>query len=270
MAELPEIVKLAEQMNQKLKGKKIKSLTLNQEKCINIPEDEFKLRSIGGTITHVEHKGKWIITSLDNGENLLMSLGMGADVLYFEQEKKLPEKYQVKLNFTDGTGYTIRFWWFGKFLLCAEENMAEEKNIKDIGLDPWSPSFTRSYFIDLLEGRRTQVKSFLLNQKNISGIGNMYMHDILFRAGLHPKKKISDLSKTEKNRLYDSILDILNFSREKGTFSYESDFFGEKGGYDHFIVGYKENEPCPDCNTEIVMIKTGSTTSYLCPACQVL
>jgi len=109
-----------------------------------------------------------------------------------------------------------------------------------------------------------------MDQKNVSGIGNMYMHDILFKARLHPQKKISDMDGEEIKLLYNSIKDILNLSQEKGAFAYESDFFGQKGGYtmDYFLVGYRENQPCPVCGETIISIKTGSTTSYICPACQ--
>jgi len=77
-------------------------------------------------------------------------------------------------------------------------------------------------------------------------------------------------SEDEIKRLYNSIIEILNLSREKGAFAYESDFFGQKGGYtvEHFLVGYKENQPCPVYGERIVSIKTGSATSFICPACQ--
>ena len=93
----------------------------------------------------------------------------------------------------------------------------------------------------------------MMNQKNVSGIGNMYMHDILFNARLHPKMKISDMNDDEIKLLYTSITDVLNLSLEKGTFAYESDFFGKKGGYtmDYFLVGYKENQPRPACKETI-------------------
>lgn len=195
---------------------------------------------------------------------------MGADILYFDNEKNQSDKYQVKLLFSDGSGYTARFWWFGKFLLVSDDELASEPNTKDIAIDPFDERFTFDYFSSLLKGRKTQIKAFLMNQKNVSGIGNMYMHDILFNARLHPKMKISDMNEDDIKRLYNSIKDILNLSREKGTFAYESDFFGQKGGYttDYFLVGYKENQPCPACGEAIVSIKTGSTASYICPACQ--
>ena len=272
MAELPEIAKLTGQMRDTLCGKTIEAITLLQEKCANIPPDEFQKRTVGARIEDVRNRGKWIITALHNGENILLSLGMGADILYFDNEENEADKYQVKVIFSDGSGYTARFWWFGKFLLVSDEELASESNTKDIAIDPFDERFTLDYFSSLLKGKRTQIKSFLMNQKNVSGIGNMYMHDILFKARLHPQKKISDMDRDEIILLYNSIKDILNLSREKGTFAYESDFYGQKGGYtmDYFLVGYKENQPCPVCGETIVSIKTGSTTTFICPACQKL
>ena len=272
MAELPEITKLAGQMKETLCGKTIKTIDLLQEKCVNIPPDVFQKRTANAKITNVYHKGKWIITSLDNGEHILLSLGMGADILYFEKKNKaeLPEKYQAKVLFADGSGYTIRFWWFGKFLLVSESDLASEPNTKNIAIDPFDERFTLEYFSSLLKGKKTQIKAFLMDQKNVGGIGNMYMHDILFKARLHPQKKISDMNEKDIKLLYSSIKDVLNLSREKGSLAYESDFFGKKGGFavDDFLVGYKENGKCPVCGEGIVSIKTGNTSTFICPACQ--
>lgn len=272
MAELPEITKLAGQMKHTLQGKAVKEITLLQEKCANVPAKTFQQRIASAKVSDVQHKGKWIITSLDNGENFLLSLGMGADILFFENESSLPEKYQIKLSFTDGCGYTARFWWFGKFLLVSDLELAAEPNTKDIAMDPFDENFTPEYFTTLLSGKKTQVKAFLMNQKNVGGIGNMYMHDILFKARLHPQKKISDMRADDINRLYSSMLETLNLSRQKGAFAYESDFFGQKGGYDMdcFLIGYKENQPCPVCGETIVSLKTGSTSTFICPGCQKL
>ncbi len=270
MAELPEIVKIAGQMRDTLRGKSIHTVALLQEKCSNVAADEFQKRVAGARVDDTWHKGKWIITKLDNGENILLSLGMGADVLYFEREKSEPEKYQIKVLFSDGSGYTVRFCWFGKFLLIPDDKLASEPNTKDIAIDPFSEEFTLEYFTSLLKGKRSQVKAFLINQKNVGGIGNMYMHDILFKARLHPQRKISDMSGDEIKLFYTSIMEQLNLSREKGAFAYEKDFFGQKGGFtmDYFLVGYKENQPCPDCGETIVSMKTSGTSSFICPACQ--
>ena len=100
----------------------------------------------------------------------------------------------------------------------------------------------------------------------------MYMHDVLFNARLHPQMKISNMSDDDIKRLYDSITGLMNYSREKGAFDYEKDFFGKGGGYtmDDFQVGYKEKQPCPVCSEPIISIKTGSTSTFICPVCQKL
>lgn len=79
------------------------------------------------------------------------------------------------------------------------------------------------------------------------------------------------MSVEDVRALYHAIKEILNLSREKGTLAYESDFFGQKGGFttDDFLVGYKEKKPCPVCGEAIVSIKTGSTSTFICPACQI-
>ncbi|MCL2397253.1 MAG: hypothetical protein FWC93_04225 [Defluviitaleaceae bacterium] len=227
MAELPEIAKYSGQMREALRGKTIKAIEVLQEKCTNVPVDELQKRTVGAIVADVYNKGKWIFTVLDNGEHILLSYGMGADVLYFEDEGKLPEKYQAKVLFDDDSGYTARFWWFGQFYLANEAELAAEPKTKDIAIDPFDDRFTLEYFEGLLAGKKTQVKAFLMNQKNVGGIGNMYMHDILFKVGLHPQKKISDMGKDDVKRLYDSILSVLGLSCDKGSFCYEMDFFGE-------------------------------------------
>lgn len=270
MAELPEITRICTQMDETLRGKQIADIHLLQEKCTNVPEGEMRSRTDGAIVTGIRNKGKWIILSLNNGEHILISFGMGADILYFQNESEVQEKYQVRVSFSDGSGFTIRFWWFGKFFLAHEKELVSEPNTKDIAITPFHEAFTYDYFKSLLAGKKGQIKSLLLDQKIISGIGNMYMHDILFKAGVHPKKKISDMQEEEVRRLFDSIIDLLRFYERNGTFSYEKDFFGQRGKFtgDNFLVGYREGSPCPVCESDIILIKTGSTSSYLCPECQ--
>jgi formamidopyrimidine-DNA glycosylase len=269
MAELPEISKYSKQMNKELSGKRISGVTLLQEKNLNVPSKEFSERCVGAGITGVSYKGKWFVIPLDNKENILFSLGMGGDVFYFEITPK-EEKYHVRVDLSDGTGFTIRYWWFGKFLIVSDAELPNEPNTKNIAMDPFDRRFTYEYFRGLFKGQKSQIKAFIIDQKNIGGIGNMYMHDILFTAGIHPKMKISDMAEEDFERLYRSIVDMLRFSEENGTFSYEKDFYGVPGGLtmDDFIIGYKEGKPCPKCGTAIVMMKTGSTAAYICPICQ--
>jgi len=270
MAELPEITKIAKQMDSTFKGKKISSIIVEQEKCINVPKKEFNERIKDSEIIGAGHKGKWMIIHLKNNENILISLGMGGDILYYKDISKPLDKYQIKMEFIDRSGFTVKFWWFGKFMICSSEELENEPSIKDIGLDPFDDNFTYQYFKNLLNGKKGQIKAFMMDQKNIGGIGNMYMHDILFKAKLHPQRKISDINEEEIKALYDSMISILRYSESKGAFAYENDLFAQKGTFttDDFLIGYKEGKPCPVCGNTIVQIKTGSTSSFVCTECQ--
>lgn len=272
MAELPEIYKIANQMNDRIAMKSIAKIELLQEKCSNKSSEVLNERLRNSRITKVFNKGKWIFIAFENKEFISISVGMGGDIIYYEHDNDIPEKYQINVCFSDGTGFTIKYWWFGKFNIFSEDELKNDENTKDIGMSPFDEGFTVEYFANLLAGSKKQIKSFVLDQKNIGGIGNMYIHDILFLSKLHPKTKISDISEQQIKALYESIIHVLNKSRGLGAFAYENDFFGEKGRYDmdSFLIGYKKDKKCPACGETIIHIKTGSTTSFICPRCQVL
>jgi len=237
-----------------------------------MPVDEFAGKVKGKIAKEVSSRGKWIFVRLEPAYFMLINLGMGGDLVYFTQGGELPEKYQFKLAFTDGSGFTIRFSWFGSIHLVHEKDLAEHRLTAHLGLSPIDDTFTPEYFKRLLGKRKARIKSFLLNQKNVAGIGNVYIQDILFVAGLHPDREISTLTEEEAAQLYDAIQTVLNRSVQLRGLEYEKDFYGRKGGYTmkEFLVGYKTGHPCPTCNTRIERIKTGSTSSYICPKCQPL
>ena len=118
--------------------------------------------------------------------------------------------------------------------------------------------------------RRGGIKSFLLDQKKIAGIGNAYVHDILFRARLHPLRTIPTLTDDDIKALHKAIGAEFRRSIRKGAAAYELDLFGKPGRFSgkDLLVGYREGKPCPECGTTIEKIKTGSTSSFICPVCQ--
>jgi formamidopyrimidine-DNA glycosylase len=197
---------------------------------------------------------------------------MGADVIHFKPNDKLPEKYQTKFTFEDRTGFTIRAWWFCYLHLMHADKLNEHKLTAKLGMMPMDKKFTVDYFKQLLDKKRGNIKTFLLDQKNIAGIGNVYIQDILFNAKLHPNRAISSLTNTEIENLHKSIESVLNESIKMGGLAYEKDFYGNKGGYgsDQFKIAYKPGKPCPVCQTSIQKIRTGSTSSFICPNCQPL
>lgn len=269
--ELPESIILSQQIEQELTGKRISSIEVANPKCLNMSFIEVQNIVKGKQITSVNSKGKWLFISLDT-HTILFNPGMGADVLYFTPDSTLPEKYQIKVEFEDNTGFTIRAWWFCYFHVVAKENLSTHKMTATLGIEPLDELFTLVYFKTLLKKRRGGIKSFLLNQKNIAGIGNFYIHEILFNAKVHPLRKISSLTPEELEALYHSMRSLLSKSVELNGSHYEKDFYGNYGEFtvkDYFKVGYNSGE-CPVCNTPVQKIKTGSTSSYVCLTCQPL
>ncbi len=266
MPEYPEIAARTREMNELLRGKTIAAVEVLQPKCLNISEKQFKESMTGAMLRGTTQRGKWLATDTSQGW-LLLNMGMGGELLLVDRIH-LPEKHRLIFDFTDGTCLTVNFWWFGyaHYLppgpLEAHEQLAKlGPNVLDVDL---------VQFRKLVEGQRAGVKAFLLDQTRLAGIGNAYIHDILWLARIHPLRKLNTLSDEEIGRLWQGIQDGLHPSLEKGGAFYEVSLRGEKGGFllDDILTGYREGEPCRRCGAAIVKIKTGGTTSFICPACQ--
>ncbi|MGA2237782.1 MAG: DNA-formamidopyrimidine glycosylase family protein [Candidatus Bathyarchaeia archaeon] len=269
MPELPEITNLSMQMTEQLNGKRITDLDVTQPRCINMSVKKFQ-RIGTKTVRETKARGKWLFTNLDPDDNLLLNLGMGGDLLYHENNTTLPKKYQLRLTFDDKTGLTVTFSWFGYIHLASDKELPKHKMTNKLGISPLDREFTAEKLASLLSGRRGAIKSFLLNQKNVAGIGNVYVQDILFKARLHPLRMIPTLAEPEIEALHKSMQEVLNLSIRLGGLKYERDLYGRNGKYgpEYYLVAYKTGEPCPVCKTAIMKIRTGSTASYICPKCQ--
>ena len=164
---------------------------------------------------------------------------------------------------------SVHFWWFGYLHLVANEQIAQHTMTARLGADPLEPAFTVESLSALLSGRRA-VKSVLLDQTCIAGIGNMYSHDILFRAGIHPMRPGNSLSAGEIQALCESIRAVFSEAIALGGTHWEQDLYGRVGRFDLAClqVGYKEGQHCPRCGATIERIKTGATAAFVCPSCQ--
>jgi formamidopyrimidine-DNA glycosylase len=268
MPELPEIYNLAEQMDRELRGKAIRKVEIRQEKCLNVPVEEFTRLVEGKQIGPVKAKGKWIFVKLEPEAYFLLSLGMGGNLLFHKAGESLPDKYQLAFTFDDGSSLSIGFWWFG--YAHAVRDLNEHKMTSKLGPSPVDPSFTLEKFSDMLKGKKGNIKTVLLDQAFIAGIGNVYAQDILFNAKLHPDRKVPTLTAIERKALYGAIVENLNKAIALGGIAPEKDLYGNPGklALEDFKVGYREGKPCPVCGTAIEKIKTGSTSTYICQKCQ--
>ncbi len=266
MPELPEIASRAREFNQYLSGKTIAAIQVLQPKSLNLPVDQFTAALTGATLSSTVYRGKWIVAETDRGW-LLVNLGMGGEILLVTPTT-LPEKRRLVFDFSDSSSLSINFWWFGYVHYAPLDGLDRHPMLAKLG--PNALDLSLDQFRSLLAGQRAVVKSFLLDQSRLAGIGNAYIHDILFLARLHPLRPIPSLSPAEIDGLYQAIHRGLQPSLDKGGAFYETSLLGQKGGFlfEDIIIGYRENQPCPTCGTSIQKIKTGSTASFICPNCQ--
>ncbi len=266
MPELPEIHLFARDMRKELVGRTIGDIEVLQPKCLNLPEDEFRVALLGAQVRDVTAHGKWLQVEMMQGW-LLLNLGMGGEILLTNRDC-LPDRYRLTFDLPDGAALAVNFWWFGQAHYVAD--LADHAMTARLGPD--FMSLTQDEFRASLEGRRGGIKSFLLNQSQIAGIGNVYVQDPLFKAGIHPLRPINTLGDDEIGALWQAIRETLQESMDHGGSQWEQNLYGEHGHWDDsfFLVAYREGKTCPTCGTTVEKIKTGSTSSYICPACQPL
>ncbi len=266
MPELPEIASRAREMNQHLAGKTIAAIEVLQPKSLNVPAEVFITALTGATLGSTTYRGKWIVVQTNKGW-LLINLGLGGEILLVTRST-LPEKRRLIFDFSDSTCLTINFWWFGYIHYAPLNQLAQLPMLAKLG--PNALDISPDQFRALFTGQRSAVKSFLLDQSHLAGIGNAYIHDILFLAKLHPLRSIQTLSPDDIDGLFQAIHRGVQPSLDKGGAFYETSILGQKGGFlfEDILIGYRENQPCPTCGTPIQKIKTGSTSSFICPNCQ--
>jgi formamidopyrimidine-DNA glycosylase len=272
MPELPDIVVLARSMNEALCGRVIREVVVNQPKCLNIAPDELGRRLAGRRFESFEQRGKWILARLDDGSTLAFNLGMGGEmVLHRSDEIPDPARERVVLRFADGEQLWIHHWWFGHVHYIPPGEVEQHPQIGRLGIEPLNDEFTVERLANMLAGKRGRIKSYLLDQSFIAGIGNVYVQDTLWLARLHPERRANTLSDDEIAALHRAIRHVLRTGIEAGGGPGEKDVYGQPGRYDTRLqVGYRTGKPCPDCGTIIEELRVGQTTSYICPHCQPL
>jgi formamidopyrimidine-DNA glycosylase len=275
MFELPEFFTLAQQMNDTLTGKTIHrgQLGNSPHKFVwyNRTHDEFELLTKGKTVGEARAKGKWLFVPLEPGYVLLLG-ECGGKVLYHLPGSKLPKKYHLYLTFDDDSFLTATTQMWGAMELYEKGEELERQYVKGMKTTPIEPEFTFDYFNALLDelvaGKKRSVKALLTQDQIIPGLGNAIAQDIHFRARLHPRHPITNLSADQRRALYDAIQDTVAVVIEKGGRYDEFDLYGQRGGYTRLMDKNAIGRPCPECGGEVIKINYLGGACYLCPSCQ--
>lgn len=266
MPELPEMETYKSFLQQLIGGQKITGVTINREKSINAPIEQFTSKVDNQTIKSIGRRAKYLIFELQNDSCLLLHLMLGGRMFYGKEEDRPDRTVQVQLSFGDHHLYFIGLR-LGYLHLLSPEKIQQE--FQDIGPEPLDPNFSLDAFQTVMKNKRGGLKTTLLNQEVIAGIGNRYSDEILWHAQLLPDRKINELAPEENVRLYESIRIILQKGIQQGGYMEQPLYKGDNktGGYEMYVHSC-EGEKCRRCNSTIVMKEISSRKTYFCQNCQ--
>ena len=273
MPELPEVETVKRALQPRVVDLTITNVLVHFEKMIKThAEAEFKAALVGQTVRDVKRRGKYLIFELDDYV-MLSHLRMEGKYFFGGDEGARDKHIHVEFVFDDGT--TLRYEdtrKFGTFHLYEKDvDLDTTPSMSAIGPEPWDDSFNPDTVASFLKGKKMPIKSLLLAQKVVTGLGNIYVDEVLFAANIHPMKKSCDLTRTEVENVVKYTQAILSKAIEhKGTtiqtFSYAH---GQAGSYQDFLqVHTKKGSSCPNCESIILKTKVGGRGTYYCPDCQ--
>ncbi|SCL58555.1 bifunctional DNA-formamidopyrimidine glycosylase/DNA-(apurinic or apyrimidinic site) lyase [Micromonospora chersina] len=276
MPELPEVETVRQGLAQWVIGRRISAVEVRHPRAVRRHEPggaHFADVLTGRTITDVRRRGKYLWLPLDSGDALIGHLGMSGQLLLQPVGAADELHLRVRFRFADD-GPELRFVdqrTFGG--LSVSEGGAElPAEIAHIARDPMDPEFSDAAFVAALRKRRTEVKRALLDQTLISGVGNIYADEALWRAKLHGARPTDALTGPAAGRLLGHVRDVLGEAIKQGGTSFDELYVnvnGESGYFDRSLNAYgREGEPCPRCGTPIRREAFMNRSSYSCPRCQ--
>jgi formamidopyrimidine-DNA glycosylase len=273
MIELPEAVTLARQVAEELQGATVASCergnTPHKWAWYSAEPAEYERVTAGKTVGGARAVGNRVAISLEPG--YILAIGdMGGKVLLHADEGTLPKKRHLMVGFEDGRYLTVAIQGWGGMWLMTEDALS--RYAASIPVSPISDEFTYDRFKELLaddahQGKRS-VKAFMASRPRISGVGNGYVQDICFRAGLHPRRDLLDLTGRERQRWYHAIRKTLGEAIKRGGRDTETNLYGEPGGFVPILDRRTNGQPCPECGTAIEKIAYRGGSCYFCPKCQ--
>ena len=196
---------------------------------------------------------------------------MGIDLRYYENSNKIPLKHQLLIEFDDGSILVASVQMYGAILVFLEgESDNKYYHITREKPSPLNDNFDQLYFNSLRshDSNMLSVKAYLATQQRIPGLGNGVLQDILLKAGIHPKRKMSTITEKEYVGLFDSVKSILAEMTRLGGRDTEKDLFGMAGGYKTLLSKNTVGKPCDICGTVIEKTAYLGGTIYWCPVCQ--
>jgi formamidopyrimidine-DNA glycosylase len=278
--ELPEVEVMRRDLEKEVVGKRIKEVEVRpQRNAMRIirrhaRRKEFSDRLAGRKITKVDRKGKYVLLYLDGGDVLVVHFGMSGQFLRGTKRQGLPPHTHIVIEFQQGGD--LRYVdprTFGELFVTSADDLGSIRELDHIAIDPLEDTFTWQQFSNELARRAAKLKPLLMDQRFVSGLGNIYSDEVLFAAGLRHDRMSDSLSSQEVRRLYRAMREVIQDSiRYRGTTLDDEayvDLFGKPGEFQSELKVYgRRGLACRRCRTPIVVEKIGGRNSYYCPQCQ--
>lgn len=275
MPELPEVETVKEALNQTVKGQTIKEIELRYEPMVkNMSAAEFKEKLINQTIQEVSRRGKYLVFHFDDYQ-LLSHLRMEGKYFYVDSDFELNP--HVHVIFTLENGKRLLYQDTRKFgtyhLYDKAIDLETTAPFQVLGLEPFATEFTPSYVKEKIQNKKKPIKSLLLDQTVVCGLGNIYVDEVLYRARLHPLTSSSELTDKDIENVVKYTVEVLARAIELGgtTIRTFRSSHGVSGTFQNeLLVHQRKGENCYECHTPIEKIKVGGRGTYFCPTCQKL
>lgn len=279
MPELPEVEVVRRGLDRWATGRRIASVEVRHPRAVRRHEGDLAAELRGASLTCASRRGKFLWLPLDDGELALAAhLGMSGQLLVQPPDAPDERHLHVRIRFADG-GRELRFVDQRTFGGLHLDSLVDDgaggripRHVSHIARDPLDPGFDDAAFSRRLRARRTEIKRALLDQGLVSGIGNIYADESLWRTRLHGRRPTDALAAGTVRELLGHVREVMSDALAQGGTSFDSLYVnvnGESGYFDRSLAAYgREGEPCPRCGSPIRREAFMNRSSFSCPRCQ--
>jgi formamidopyrimidine-DNA glycosylase len=274
MPELPEVETVRRGLERHLVGRRILRLDLRETRLRTpLRARDLEPRLVGRRIEALERRGKYLVVRLAGDEALVVHLGMtGSLTVAAAPAAPLPPHTHVRLGLEGGA--ELRFAdprRFGMFYVLAAAELGGDRRLASLGPEPLGPDFAPAYLVQRARGVRKPIKNFLMDASVVAGLGNIYVTEALWEAGIHPRSRAGRLRPARWERLHAAVRRVLEAALQAGgtTLQDYRNAEGDLGSFQVQLEVYdREGEPCRRCGRPIRRIVQAGRSTFYCPGCQ--
>jgi formamidopyrimidine-DNA glycosylase len=273
--ELPEVETIRRQLAGRVAGRTIvDAQVLDSLWCAPVAPEEIEAKLLGRRVERLRRRGKYLVADLDEDRHLVMHLRMTGNLLWVSAVDDTPGRRYLRVRLVLDDGNRLLFAdqrRFGTGVVIDGRDLLDRYLDARLGPEPLDPGFTPDVLREAARGRTAPVKAFLLDQRRVAGVGNIYADEALFRARIHPLKQVGRLRRADFERLHAGIVETLEIglARQGSSIDDYLDANGERGSMqDEFLIHRREGLPCPRCGAPVTKLVAAGRGTYVCRSCQ--